>query len=60
MAEQLSHHSDFLRRMIRIMQDEQRELDLIILRTPTGQVREDLTEGNIHLLAAISALLNVV
>ena len=60
MAEQLSRHATDMRRIVRALQDQQRELDLMILKTPTGQVREDLTEGNIFLLRALSSLLNVV
>lgn len=58
--EQLSAHAEDIRRIIRSLEAQQTELDLIILRTPTGQVREDLTVGNIHLLVGIQALLNVV
>lgn len=58
--EQLSQHGETIRKIIRHLEDEARELDLVILKTPTGGVREDLTSGNIHLLAAISELKNVV
>lgn len=58
--EQLSKHGNDIRRIIRALEAQQGELDLIILKTPTGGVREDLTGANIHLLSAISSLTNVV
>ena len=57
---QLSAYRYDVAKVIRELQHQAGELDLIILKTPTGQVRNDLTEGVIHLQEAIGRLLNVV
>lgn len=56
----LSVHAADIRRIIRSMENSRSELELIILRTPTGGVRNFLTEANIHLLASVGKLLEVV
>lgn len=39
-------------RILRALDLQQKELELLILAQPTGGARELLTEANIHLLAA--------
>lgn len=50
---------DTVRRIVRQVQLQADELELIIFRVPTGPVRNTLTAANIDLLAAISALTKV-
>lgn len=45
-----------LRRVSRALEVQAVELELLILRTPTGEVRNALTEANIHLMIARSKL----
>lgn len=52
--------SDDVRRIVRQIKAAQGELELEILRQPTGYVRNILTEANIHLLAAEEKLIGVV
>lgn len=45
-----------LRRVSRALEVQAVELELLILRTPTGEARNALTEANIHLMIARSKL----
>lgn len=45
-----------MRRLVRSLNPIQQEVELEIMRTPTGQDRELLTEINIHLQVAVSKL----
>lgn len=45
-----------LRRILRHLLLQKDELEYLILSTPTGPVREILTEANIHLMQSISSL----
>lgn len=45
-----------LRAIDRSVEQIKRELDTLILSTPTGPVREKLTEANIHLIAMTQAV----
>lgn len=47
-------------RIHRAIQAQQVELDLLILKTSTSEARNKLTEGNIYLLSALSALTEAV
>lgn len=60
MNEQLSQYPSDVLKLIRALEHQQIELDVLIMKTPTSNVRNDLTEANIHLMAAISSLKNVV
>lgn len=57
--QQLSKHVEDLHCIVRAIELQQQELELIILRTPTGHVREQLTEANIYLMAAIQNLTEI-
>ena len=45
-----------IRRVIRMLASPQQEVDLAIMRTPTSEDRNALTEANIHLNEAIQIL----
>ena len=60
MAKQLSQYPEDARRIVCHLQLQQQELTLLILKTPTGSVRNYLTEANIYLLAALASILNMV
>ena len=57
--EQISKYAEDLRRIYRALQAQQGELDLIILRTPSGHIREELSSANIHILAAMKDISEV-
>ena len=50
---------DNVRRIIRQLQSSLDELELEILRTPTSEVRNQLTDANIHGKEAIRILLEL-
>jgi len=60
MAQQLSEHAERIKDAIRRINSECEALDIIVLRTPTGQIREDITSGLILIKSGVSELLNVV
>lgn len=45
-----------VRRVSRALEVQAVELELLILRTPTGEARNALTEANIHIMIARSKL----
>lgn len=49
-----------INRLWRYINSYQQELEQEILSTPTSESRNDLTEANIHLLAALSKLTRAV
>ena len=50
---------DALRRLLRQLDLIKQELDLMILRTPSGDARNVMTEANIHLMVADSVLVEI-
>ncbi len=55
MALELEIQGD-VRRIIRMLDAPQQEVELAIMRTPTSEERNKLTEANIHLLEAARIL----
>ena len=56
MPQQLIRNPEDARRICRAIEAQRQELDLLILREPTGYPRTELTAANIHLLAALDHL----
>lgn len=56
---QLSKYSEDIRKIVRQIELQLQELDLLILKTPTGPVREELTNANIYILQGIQHLKEV-
>lgn len=56
---QTSLYSTAVKDVIRELEHQVFKLDTIVMKTPTGQVREDLTEGIILIKQGIESLLNV-
>jgi len=57
---QLSEHAERIRDAIRQIEHECEALDIIVLRTPTGCIRESITGGLILIKSGISDLKDVV
>lgn len=46
-------------RLIGEIEARQKELENFILATPTGEIRNQMTDANIHLMAALDAMKSV-
>lgn len=57
---QLSQYPEEVIKIIQAVEFQQRALELLILKTPTSNVRDELTNANIHLMGAINDLKNLV
>lgn len=56
---QLSRRIADVRRIIRALEAQCDELDLLILREPTGQARNEMADANILVRQGVQSLLNV-
>lgn len=58
--EQLSQYPAEVIKIIKELEYQTQQLTLLVMKTPTSNVRNDLTSANIHLMTAVSDLKNVV